>query len=366
MKDLILLTLFPLFVLPDLHAQSTVTAIRVNGQNAASAQVTVLPSGNGTSRKSINVNEQLGSGTKLIIPSGVQLALRSPGGSQIVAGTKGKTIEYTVEMTPKGENHTVSGLGARIANKVSKTAGYNYKNSNGGGSTAAAKGTEFSFTDNSEGGSESATIATTEGSIHIIDEVPVMVNGQIVQGNHGATTKSNMKVQSAGEQFTTSDQPVTYSSFEDAIQAIQAESNRELDEEEWADDEFCIGELYAANHQLKESIPHYRNAIQFYTSAYGEDDLENTLDAKLSLADALIQLENPEGNALIKECITALEEQLDDAREDLHFLADDEDEAAFACDDVMEIAGMLADAYRIESDTENANKYEALSTNCKN
>ena len=138
------------------------------------------------------------------------MLLQSPGGKAKDQLFHQSAFSYTVEINGKGENHTIQGIGAQIQNSVTKAVGYNYKVNNGKGTTAASKGTEFTFTDLSEGKDEKATIKTTEGTIHIIDEVPCTINGQPVKNERKdePVTKSVLRTQSAGDgEFTSSDEP---------------------------------------------------------------------------------------------------------------------------------------------------------------
>ena len=121
-------------------------------------------------------------------------------------------------------------MGAQIVNTVNKTLGYNYRNTNERGTTAASKGTVFTFTDLSESKSEKATIVTNEGTINIIDQVPCTINGQPIKNNRkgGITTKSVSQTQSAGQAtFTSSNKPIEYGNYNAAIAYIKNEINNE-------------------------------------------------------------------------------------------------------------------------------------------
>ena len=121
---------------------SSVIALRLNGKSANSVPCTVLSPGSGGNNKVVNVGDQLKSGTTLIIPLNTIIVLRSTGGQQeVTPANSTKPIEYKIEFTVHGENHIVKGLGAQIVNTVNKTLGYNYRNKNEKGTTAASKGT---------------------------------------------------------------------------------------------------------------------------------------------------------------------------------------------------------------------------------
>ena len=362
-----------LFASEHMNAQqvSAVVALRFNNQSTSRAKVNILPPGKGANKTEIAVSDKFGSGTKMIIPIGTVVILRSPGGTQVVSNiNKEKSIEYKVEFSDKGENHIVKGVGAQIENNVKKTLGYSYRNTNERGTTAATKGTEFTFTDLSDGENEKAKIITKEGSIKIIDQVPYYVNGKAIKNDrHGKlTTRSISKTQSAGENiYTSSDEPRENDTYESAINDIKNEiememQNGDVDPEDLAGDLMCLGDLFMVNKEPLSAIDAYRKASNYFTEVYGEDDLY-TIEANLSLAAAYLAAGNAaESKEIINASIKFLEESLEDAEDDLKFVLEDDDaeNEDIICEDISEIYGYLGWAYEIAEDDANKEKYYKL------
>ena len=368
-----IIVILSLFASEHMNAQqvSAVLALRFNNQSTSRAKVNILPPGKGANKTEIAVTDKFESGTKMIIPIGTVVILRSPGGTQVVSNiNKEKSIEYKVEFSDKGENHIVKGVGAQIENNVKKTLGYSYRNTNERGTTAATKGTEFTFTDLSDGENEQAKIITKEGSIKIIDQVPYYVNGKAIKNDrHGKlTTRSISKTQSAGDNiFTSSDEPQENDNYESAINDIKNEiememQNGDVDPEDLAGDLMCLGDLYMVVKDPLNAIDAYRKASDYFTEVYGEDDLY-TIEANLSLAAAYLAAGNAaESKEIINASIKFLEESLEDAEDDLKFVKEDDDaeNEDIICEDISEIYGYLGWAYEIAGDDANKEKYYKL------
>jgi len=351
----------------NLHAQKTsrVMNLRVNNQPVGSATVDVFPpKAQGSPVKTLTKGMQLESGTRLIIPPKTAIQFESPGGTQNVFADKDKKIEYTVVFTEKGENHTVSGEGASISNKVNpgKFVGYDYRNSNGKGTTCASKATEFTFTDLTAGKNEKAVIKTTEGTVHITDQRPVTVNGKPLKNKrHGEEGSKSVSVtQSAGNrEFISSNEAVNYSSFDEAIAAISAELKNE-DEDDKADDLVCLGDLYMDAGQPAKAIAPFKEAYEYYNSEYGEEEAE-TLNAQLSLAHAYLEAGNKQkGAELARNAIKTLEEGMEEIKEDMQFIHDDEEAVALLCDDYVELAALCGWAYELLHEEEESAKFYKL------
>ena len=359
------------FILNPLFAQknSTVTGLAFNGKSANSVKTSVLTPGGGN-KPEISIGDKLSSGTKLIIPPATIIMLQTQGGRQVVKPTDpAKSMEYKVEFTSDGENHIAKGLGAQIVNTVNKTLGYNYRNTNERGTTAASKGTVFTFTDLSESKSEKATIVTNEGTINIIDQMPCTINGKPIKNNRkgGITTKSVSQTQSAGQAaFTSSNQPVEYINYTRAIAYIKNEidmeiSNSNADGEDIADDFMCLGDLYMANEQPAEAANAYKAAATYFNDLYGEDDMV-TLEANISLAGAYIEAKNnAQGSALLSQSIKILEEMLSLDLEDYKYVKDTDDAESeeLICDEMGGLYDYLGWAYDIAGNKAKSNEYYA-------
>ncbi len=350
-----------------LFSQSSVLGLRFNGQNVRSANATVMLPGKGGRNPQINIGDRLVSGTRLIIPSNTIVILRSPAGIQECSSTKGKTMEYTVSMTSKGENHTVRGAGAQVKSSVNKSVGYNYRVNNGRGTTSAARGTEFTFTDMSEGQNEQAFITTQEGTINIIDKVPIQIYGKNSATNKRGEplTKAVSRLQSAGEeQYTSNDYPLKYADYAQAISQIGAEINSIEDPEERADNLLCLGDLYMDFEQPENAIDPFYQAMLIFEDYYGYDDLD-TIEAQLSWAEALGYTgRKSEAIELLNNANQLLLELADWNIEDLEYIEsleyiDDEDNEAYdvICEELSEIYGLLGWVYEIAGDQATSDLY---------
>jgi hypothetical protein len=364
-KLCVVITILFLFSLNSIYAQksSVITGLAFNGKSATSVNMNIFPPGKGSNKTVANINDHLLAGTRMIIPPNAIVKLESPGGTQVIKPTQGKPIEYTVDFTAGGENHVVKGLGAQIENTVKKIAGYNYRNTNEKGTTAASKGTIFTFTNISDGKHEKATITTAEGTINIIDKVPCTINGQPVKNDRkgGVTTKSVSQTQNAGDnEFTSSDNPLDYPSLDAAVNYINNEINGgETDPEDVADDLMCLGDLYMDMEQPETAIKPYSKAADNYQEVSGDDDL-STIEARLSLAHAYIEANNDaQGSAIVADCISVLEDNLEPDMDDLDFAKQNNDTQSvyFLCDEITEIYDFLGWAYDIKGDHSKSETY---------
>jgi tetratricopeptide (TPR) repeat protein len=354
------------------RAQSKIIGLRFNNQNVNTTKCTIIPPGKVVNLSEARVGDLIASGSKLIIPANTIILLQSPGGKQRLGSTTGKPMEYTLETSGSGENHAVKGIGAQIQNTVTKTAGYNYRVNNGKGTTAASKGTEFTFTDLSDGKVEKASISTKEGTINIIDQVPCTINGEPVKNNRkgGVTTKSVLSTQTAGDNtYTSSDEPLDYATLDAAIRYIRNEIERgATDPEDLADDLMCLGTLYMDMENPGEAIKAYGQAAEIYDDLYGPEDIV-TIEAKLNLADALVTTENPGNQSLgvkmANKQISLLLEILSFDLEDLEFLKDENDAESLEliCEDILDTYELLGWAYDITGNTEKSDEYYELMEN---
>lgn len=363
-----------LIISSQLSAQSSVIGLRVNNQNVNSAKVSVLIPGQGGNKGTLNVGDKLVSGTRLIIQANTIVLLQSAGGKQKIQSVSGKPIEYSVETNSKGENHTVKGNGAQLENTVNKIVGHSYKANNGRGSTASSHGTIFTFTDYSDNNKEAAKIKTDEGSITITDAVPVEVKGTPQNDNkrNREITQSVSKNQNAGDaEYTTSDQAIEYSSFEQALQAVSKDIDYENIDEETADDLTCIGDLYMDMNQPEKAVIPYQKAFDFYYNYYGNEDL-TTLETQISLADALLNIPDDktkaDGHSLVSQALNTLQDELAMTLDDYNFMREEQDEEGLAliCDDVIELYSLLGFAYDVEGSEAKSNEYyEKMEKGCE-
>ncbi len=346
--------------------KSEITGLAYKNQTVNEADITILLPGKGSNLSRVSKGFQMPSGTKMIVPPFTIVKLKSPGGTQVLKSTTDKSFEYTVSFTAESENHAVKGFGAQIVNTVTKRVGYSYRNTNEKGTTAAAKGTVFTFNDLSQGKSDKATISTNEGTIQITDEIPVTVDGKLIE-NKGKekTTKSISKLQSAGDgEFTSSNAPQRYDSYDDAVKDLLNEINQfqnspQSDPEDLADNLMCLGDLYMDMDQPQQAIKPYSQAASYYEITYGDDDLD-AIEAKLSLAEAYLESDDEaKASSIAEENITILENMLNDDEDDFAFAKDSEGEEAIEaiCEEIKDICGSLGWAYDIAGDEQKSEEY---------
>ncbi|WP_323788225.1 tetratricopeptide repeat protein [Psychroserpens sp.] len=350
--------LFYLFIAGfcSLNAQSSsvITNIRFNNANATKVTLTV----NGKSYAA-QIGSTLNSGTKLIIPSNTVVLLKSPNGVQVCMA-KSKPMEYSVEFKGGVEKHIVKGKGATIQSKVNRGVGPNYRVTNGRGTTTASRTTEFTFTDQSEGKNNKASVITTEGSVNIIDQVPVYVGGNPLTTKKRGTalTKSISISQSQGEsEYFANDTPAEYDNYSDAIQDVYSDISDRNDPDDQANNYLCLGELYIDTDQPQEAIGPFRQAASIYNEYYGYDDM-STIEANLSLAEALKAVDsyNSEGDSILYNIEVLLREYLSFDMEDLQYTNDPE-ERELICEDVTEINEFLGWLYDIKGDITNSDYF---------
>ncbi len=352
--------------------KAEITGLAFKNQTVNEVDITLLLPGMGGNLSKISKGYQMPSGTKMIIPAFTIVKLKSPGGTQVLKSTADKSFEYTVSFTVEGENHSVNGFGAQIVNEVTKRVGYSYRNSNEKGTTAAAKGTVFTFNDLSQEESEKASISTKEGTIRITDEIPVNINGKLIE-NKGKekTTKSVSKMQSAGEgEFTSSNVAKSYNSYDEAVKDLLNEINElkndpQSDPEDLADNLMCLGDLYMDMKVAQQAIEPYSQAADYYESTYGDDDLD-AIEAKLSLAEAYLESNDEEkASSIAADNITILEELLSYDEDDFAF-AKDEEAIKLICEEIKEICGSLGWAYDIAGEEQKSEAYyQRADSDCK-
>ncbi|MAZ26251.1 MAG: hypothetical protein CL868_04120 [Cytophagaceae bacterium] len=343
-----------------------VKGLRYNGQNVMTANATVIPPQDGSTMPQINVNDKLASGTRIIVPPHTMISLQSPAGNQLISSTSGKSMEYTVKMTDKGENHTVRGLGAQIKSTVTKSVSYNYRVNNGRGTTSAARGTEFTFTDMSQANHEEAIITTEEGAINIIDKMPVNIAGHTNTNERGEPlTKAVSQMQYANSgTYTSSDAYIEYDNLEDAVAQIVGEVYSIEDPEERADNLLFLGDLYMELEEYEKAIKPYQDAMEILEAYYGFEDLY-TVDAVISFAQAIghagIEKEADDLLNSVLEYLKALEESdIEDLQyiSELEYLEDEDHEAYdIICGELMDVFGLLGWVYDIYGDTVTSDQY---------
>lgn len=343
---------------------SIVTGLGVNGKTANNAEVVVFNRGKAGTKTVLKLNDTLFSATQMIVPPKVVIKLQSTGGTQVIKSTSGQPIRYTVNFTQEGENHVVNGVGAQIENRVKKTLGYNYRNRNEKGTTAASKGTIFVFTDSSAKDTKKTSFHTSEGKIFILQKAVCTINNQKIEnGRNGRpSTKSVVRLQGEGDAgYTVRDTICNYLNIGRALEYLKTAGwfdEFDPDPEEVADNRMCLGDLWMFSKSVPDAIDPYASAVRNYERLYGPGDLL-TIEASLALAQAHKILKN-EGRAddIVKICMENLYRQLDIELTNQQFLISKKNKgSSLFCYKIGELYNLLALAYDIQGNKEESKKY---------
>ena len=113
----------------------------------------------------------------------------------------------------------------------------------------------------------------------------------------------------------------------------------------------------------KNAIVPFRKAAAYLEKMYGPEEME-TIEAKLSLADALIETADPsnteEGKEIVSQNIKILERELAESIEDYKDETDTEDKE-FICEDLKEFYKYLEWAYHLLGNEAKSEEYKKKS-----
>ena len=339
---------------------STVTSVRVNGLTSKSTTITII-TGNKRSQKKVKRGTKIDWGTKIIIPGGIRLFLETKGGTQEVWSENGLAMEYTVSDIPDGESHDVKGFGATIRNWVRGIFSYKYRSKNSRGNTAASNSTRYTFRDLSDDESGRAFISTSEGSVTIVERVPLIISNQsnnTKKGNYKLEFSTSRLQRAEDSVYISSDQPVEYVDYKEATARVESFIEIPNDPEVRANNQLCLGALYLEWERSQQAIPFFSDALNFYFDYYGEDDAD-TLEAKLFLAKAY---QDSGRQALADEMLRELEETLLELlridEKDLDYVDENDPDAEdLICEDIVDTCALLGWLYKILGEDERSQYY---------
>lgn len=360
---------FIFFLMLSANAQFQIVGMQFNGNFADAVNLTII-SPDGTPFTGIVPYDQsrpYNSGTTFKTPASTSIAILYKGQTQIMDPNS----VLKVSIVKNGVvAQTLTGRVKHVLKDVKTKLGF-YKAGNGY-TWAHAEGTEFYV--EAFGKSKKAKFTTEEGTIAIIQEVPITINeaakNEKTRGNRGEgreLTTTKKIYSSAGEEYIAGNvQPVSYRTYEEALRAFEQEINQKEGQgnfymEEMADDFTLLGELYLDNGQYDQAIEPLRKAAYYNTEANPEDLM--VLESYLYLAEALTYSSNEEdfneGVNFAQEVIRTLTEVVREYTEEYNYALEleDYDYAWDLCYELVDINEYLGWSYDLLDQFEQADQY---------
>ena len=309
--------------------------------------------------------KQYPSGTTFTTHANTAISILYKGQTQIVHPNS--TLKVVIEK--KGiKAQTLKGTVQHVLKDVKQKVGF-YKAGNGY-TWAHAEGTQFTV--QATGQSKKVRIATSEGRVAIVDEVPVKINqtatttGGGRDGRELNTTKRTYN--GAGQEYTTNQNaaPVVFQTYEQAIDAFEQDTYQREQSgtayiEELADNYGLIGELYMEIGQYDKAIEPLGKAVEYLTMSDPEDLY--IIDTSLYFCEALLYSSDAQnrslGQQLTVEIINILIPELNEYLTEYNFAIQDQDEewAWDLCYDLVDINEFLGWAYDLLDDEKKADEF---------
>ena len=156
-----------------------------------------------------------------------------------------------------------------------------------------------------------------------------------------------------------------YDNYSLAIQDVYSDINLRPDPDDRANNYLCLGELYLDTNEPQLATEQFRQAVAIYEMYYGDEDM-STIEAKLSLAEALMAIDpnSFEADSIMNVVEEALLDFLSFDKEDLQYINDPE-ERELICEDITELNEFLGWLYDIKGDyIESQNYYNDADNGC--
>jgi hypothetical protein len=367
-----------LFFSFSMNAQFQIVGMQYNGQFANSANLTILsPKGQPFSGTvPFDPNKQYASGTTFRTTNGTSISVLCKGQTQIVA----PNATLKVSLVNNGiKAETLSGSVKHVLKDVKSKLSF-YKAGNGY-TWAHAEGTVFEVEAYSK--SKKARFSTQEGTIAIIEEVPISINeaakNQIDRNGKAderQLTASRKTINTVGDTYITENiQPIQYATYKEAVDAFDDETYAKnehvnLNYPDWtlieqlADDFMLLGGLYLENGQPDMAIDPLRYSVA-YTSATDPGGIL-ILESYLYLSEALILSEDEsnynEGMSMATTIVESLNEVLDESIIDFDYAtANQDDELAWdIAQEIIDICEYLGWSHDLLGETQAADQYYDL------
>lgn len=359
-------------------SQFQIVGMQYNGQNVASVNLTILSPKEQPFAGIVTYdpNKIYNSGTTFKTPAGTSIAILCKGQTQVMKPNSALKLSF-VNNGIKAE--TLTGSVQHLLKDVKSKLSF-YKAGNGY-TWAHAEGTVFEVEAYNK--SKNAKFSTQEGTIAIIEDIPVNINekakNQIDRSGKAEErnlTTSRKTLNTAGEEYVTNNfQPIEYATYEEALGAFDIETYEKngavnLDYPNWtlieelAGDFTLLGGLYLENGRPDMAIDPLLLASKYYELTDPEGIL--TLESYLYLAEAMIQSENEsnrsEGVTYATEMIKVLNEALEEdiVEFDYAMANGDEDLAWEISYELVDICEYLGWSHDLLGETEAADIYYNL------
>lgn len=369
--DLILL----LLVTFNVEAQFQIVGMRYKGVEAPSVNLTVLIPKERPFSGSVkaDANRVYPSGTTFKTPDQTSISIFCKGQKQIMEPNS--TLKLTLANNGI-KAQTLTGTVKHVLENVKGSLSF-YVAGNGY-TWAHAQGTVFEVQAFEK--SKKVKFSTENGTIAIIEEVPVTVNEAAKsqpkgsgKGKERELSTSQKTVNTAGQVYISENvQPIEYATYEEALSAFDTETysrNETVDPNnpdwalvaELADDFALLGGLYLENGQPEMAIDPLRQAVIYYEETDPEGIL--TLEAYLYLSEALIFSENEgnrnEGLSYVEIIKKPLQEIWEEDIEELNYASTngDDDYAWEIAQELVEVCEYLGWSYDLLGETETAEQY---------
>lgn len=355
------------------NAQFQIVGMQFNGQNIGSVNLTILSLQGQpyTGPVAYDPNKMYSSGTTFKTPAATSIAILCKGQTQVMKPNSTLKLSL-VNNGIKAE--TLTGSVQHILKDVKSKLSF-YKAGNGY-TWAHAEGTVFEVEAFNK--SKKAKFSTEEGTIAIIEDVPVSINEAAKSQTERSDKAENRKLttpvktyKTAGQEYITENlQPIVYATYEEALAALDdetyaMEAGGNFYIEELADQFTLLGELYLDNGQPDMAIDPLRKAVDYNNQIDPSDII--TLESYLSLGEALIDSEETEntneGTSLVSELIVSISGVWDEYLEEFNYAVQVEegDLAWELCYDLVEICQYLGWSYELVDRMEEANYYYNMS-----
>lgn len=359
-------------------SQFQIVGMQYNGQNSSSVNLTILSPKEQpfTGSVSYDPNKIYNSGTTFKTPAATSIAILCQGQTQVMKPNSALKLTF-VKNGIKAE--TLTGNVQHVLKDVKSKLSF-YKAGNGY-TWAHAEGTIFEVEAYDK--SKKAKFSTQEGTIAIIEDIPVSINEKAKnridrsgKAEERQLSTSRKTLNSAGEEYISNNvQPIEYATYEEALAAFDDETygrneSVNLDNPNWtlieelAGDFTLLGGLYLENGQPEAAIDPLRIASEYYEQTDPEGIL--TLESYLYLAEALIQSEDEDNSNEGKTYATTIIETLNELLEedivefDYAEANGDEDLAWEIADELVDICEYLGWSHDLLGETEAADLYYDL------
>ncbi len=305
-----------------------------------------------------------------------------PVGQVFNSGTTFETIGQTVELGANGNSqllnphtrHKIRFMGDKELHTTTKgkvSHDVNIPASRYKISTPGVEGSSITTKFEVEVVGNTTRIKSFEGTVNTFQKVPVNVNDAVSAGK-GPKNKLNTTVYKSiheGQELTFYDnpEPITYGSgsvqdaLNDITQQLRQNEKMNFPEEQLADDNALIGELYLDMGEPDKAIPFFTEAIKYYENFYFTE--QDIAEMELNLAEAYYILEKDSqfvfhGN----NAVSLLLDENELNKEDLIYANLDGDEyaAELIMEDLYYNYFNIGWVYEISGDMEEANYYYNL------